>query len=126
MSRVMIGRSIAIMVTGAMLISMVLFLQGCPGIVGGKEVKPFTEMTPKEKSVFLMTTYSKQYDDYVELWEKPNRTAAQQEILERKYEWIQEVYPYIDTYSSYAEGGIIPPAEIEKIVLDLVNKSLGL
>lgn len=126
MSKRAMGRAAAIMATGVILLCMVFFLQGCPGTIGGTEVKSFTEMTPKEKSIFLMTTYSKQYDDYVQLWKQPDRTEAQQEILEKKYEWLQKIYPYIDTYTTYAAGGVMPPAETERIVLNLINDALGL
>lgn len=120
-----VRQAVAIMTMGLLLLSVGFFLNGCI-TVGGKEVKSFTEMTPKEKSIFLMTTYSKQYDDYVQLWKQPDRTEAQQEILEKKYEWLQKIYPYIDTYTTYAAGGVMPPAETERIVLNLINDALGL
>lgn len=107
------------------LIALVFMLASCAS-VAPEGAKAWTDMSPKEKSIFLMDLYGKQYDSYVALYKKPDRTEAEQEILEEKYKWINKVYPYIDAYSSYAESGIIAPAETEALMLELVNEALGI
>lgn len=99
-------------------------LNGC-AVPGGGEPKSFTEMNPKEKSLFLMKTYNKQYDDYIQLYEKGDWTEAEEEILRKKHAALKELYPLIDIYAAYAEEGVIPPVETEKAALLALDKLLG-
>lgn len=108
-----------------LVVLVLVVVVGC-STIAGKDAKSWIDMTPKEKSIFLMDLYGKQYDSYVALWKKTPRTEADQKTLEQKYEWLHKVYPYIDAYAGYAEGGVIPPAETEALMLELVNEALGI
>ena len=100
---------------------------GCANMPGAPQgAKNFTDMTSMEKSVFLMKTYNKQYDSYVQLYEKGNWTDTEKEVLRTKYEALKEVYPFIDMYSGYAESGAVPPESTEQAAIAALNKLLGL
>ena len=106
-------------------IALVFMFVGC-ATMGAKDVRPWTELTPKEKATFLMDLYGKQYDSYLQLYKKPNKTEAEKEVLRQKYDWITKVYPYIDVYAGYAENGVLAPAETEALMIQLINEALGI
>lgn len=86
--------------------------------------KPFSEMTTKEKTVYLLSMYNKQYDEYLSLYQKGEHTEEEKEILRTKYELLKEINPYIGLYVTYSENGEIPNDLIEKKLIDLINKTL--
>jgi hypothetical protein len=61
----------------------------------GIVIKPYSEMTPKEKMVFLYSSYNKQYDDYKVQVVKPNLTNIDKNVLRGKKEILTKVYPFI-------------------------------
>jgi len=90
----------------SVIVFLLVFIVGCPSL---QETKSFNDMTPKEKSIFLMSLYNNQYDSYVALYKKVEKTDAEKEFLSKQYKWLKEVYPYIELYVSYAENGVLPP-----------------
>lgn len=102
----------------ALAIILVLFLVAC----AGQDVKPVSEMTPKEKATWMLSMYNKQYDDYLVVAAKPDLTEAQKEVLRKKKKIMQEVYPLIELYSSYVEAGSVPTKETEAQIINYLNE----
>lgn len=86
--------------------------------------KPFSEMTVKEKSIYVMTMYNKQYDEYLALYQKNNHSEEEKKILKAKYQFLKDLNPLINLYVGYAATGEIPPAEIETRLIQLINKAV--
>jgi len=108
------------------LIFVCMFTVSC-GLMGmKKDIKSWADMTTKEKASFLMSTYNKQFDSYMQLYNKADRTAADNEYLRSKKKAMEEVYPYIDQYAEYAETGTIASALVEQAALEAVNKLINM
>lgn len=86
--------------------------------------KPFNEMSPKEKSVFIMNLYNKQYDDYLAISAKPEKTLEDKAVLKQKYELLVELHQYVNLYVDYAENGQIPTEVVEAGLIALIEKIL--
>jgi hypothetical protein len=108
------------------LVLLPFLFMACSGTIMGKETKSFSEMTTKEKATVLMSTYSKQYDQYMVAWNKPGRTEAENEMLAQKRKALTELYPYINTFAEYADSQTIPPAVVEQAALQALNRLLNL
>jgi hypothetical protein len=124
--KIRMTKAITVFTVGVLLLTSALICNGCLKTSTGAPAKPFWEMNAKEKATFLMTMYNKQYDEYLKLYKKEDRTEVEQRILEDRYDLLQEMYPVIDTYQSYAAGGAIPTAETEQLAIELVNRALNL
>lgn len=98
-----------------------LFVQ-CSNMINSK---PFSEMTVKEKSIYIMTMYNKQYDEYLALYRKDNFSEEEKKILKAKYQFLKELNPLINLYVGYAATGEIPPAEIETKLIQIINKAVA-
>jgi len=86
--------------------------------------KPFQELTSKEKAVYLLSMYNKQYDEYLSLYEKEDHTKEEKLILQKKYELLKELHPYIGVYLTYSETGEMPNDLVEQKLIDLIHKLL--
>ena len=86
--------------------------------------KPFQELTPKEKAVYLLSMYNKQYDEYLVLYKKGDHTKEEKLILQKKYELLKELHPYIGVYLTYSETGEMPNDLVEQKLIDLIHKLL--
>lgn len=109
----------------ALALVLPLMLTGCPSIMGG-EVQSFADMSPKQKAVFVMDIYNKQYDSYLDLYRKGEWTDAEKKTLQVKYDLLQELHPYIEMFNSYAEKGVMPPADVEQALISVVNKLISM
>ena len=88
------------------------------------EAKPFNRMTTKEKAVYLMSMYNKQYDEYLNLYKKGNYSEAEVKVLQTKHKFLKELHPYIGLYVSYADSGQLPPEEVERKLIAIINRSI--
>lgn len=86
--------------------------------------KSFSEMTTKEKTVYIMSMYNKQYDEYLSLYQKGAHTEAEKELLRTKYDLLKEIHPYIAIYVNYSDTGEVPSEVIEKKLIDLINQTI--
>jgi hypothetical protein len=94
-----------------------VLVAGCAG------VKPFAELSPKEKSLFFHHIYIAQYDDYQALTADPTLlTEAQKTMLREKRKILLEAGFLIGVYDSYIESGVMPPDAIGQKLYDLINK----
>lgn len=84
--------------------------------------KSFPEMSPKEKAIYVMSMYNKQYDQYLALYEKGNHSEEEKRILQTKYDMLKELHPYVGIYLSYSETGVLPAATIEEKLIALINR----
>ena len=86
--------------------------------------KPFQELTLKEKAVYLLSMYNKQYDEYLSLYKKGDHIKEEKLILQKKYELLKELHPYIGVYLTYSETGEMPNDLVEQKLIDLIHKLL--
>ena len=77
----------------SMLLVMLWLVMGCATL--GITVKPYSEMTAKEKVAFLMKSYNKVYEDYKVQAASPNLTEPEKAALRTKKEVLTYVYPLI-------------------------------
>ena len=94
-------------------------------VMNGEDGDSFMEMTTKGKATYLLQLYNKQYEEYMNLWMKPNRTEADNKYLKDKKKALEEIYPYIDTFAGYVDTGTVPPAAVEAAALAAINKLLN-
>ncbi len=102
---------------------LVLTLVSCAALQSiGITVKPYSEMTPKEKMIFLYKSYNKQYDDYKVQAVKPNLTEPEKVVLRGRKELLTKVYPLIQAADlAVVEGKPFDPGA-EKLIIDYIRK----
>lgn len=84
-------------------------------------VVPYADMSVKQKSIFLMDFYNKQFDLYQMQAGKSSHTDTEKIVLNKKYDTLKKIYPYIAMYNGYADTGSAPPAEVEAALITLIN-----
>src|SRR3972149_4208917 len=75
------------------LILILYFLVGCATL--GINIKPYSEMTPKEKMIVLFSLYNKQYEDYKLQASRTNITEPEKQVLRDRKQIMIRVYPLI-------------------------------
>lgn len=102
---------------------LVIFLFGCAALQSiGITVKPYSEMSPKEKMIFLYKSYNKQYDDYKVQVAKPNLTENEKVVLRTRKAVLVNVYPLIQAADlALIEGKPFDPVN-EKLIIDYLRK----
>jgi hypothetical protein len=85
-------------------------------------LKPVSEMTPKEKATFFMSVYNSQAEDYKAMVAKPNLTNEQKQVLREKKKVLTQVYPLIQSYTTYVDAGAVPTPEVEASITNLINE----
>lgn len=98
---------------------VILLFVGCATL---SQQKSFQDMTVKEKSVYIMSMYNKQYDEYLALYKKGDHSKEEKEILRNKYEALKELHPYIALYINYSEDREVPNDLIEQKLIALINR----
>jgi len=87
---------------------------------------PEEKLTPIEKAkktgIWMMDTYSAQYDDYQAMVAKPDLTDAQKQILKVKYEVLKEAEPLIKAFNASVDTGTLPSPELESRIMDLLTR----
>ena len=84
----------------------------------GITVKPYSEMTAKEKIIFLFKSYNKQYEDYKVQAAIPNLTEPERVVLRARKDALTKVYPLIQAMDlALVEGKPFDPAN-EKLIID--------
>ena len=78
--------------------------------------------TPKEKAVWMMGIYNRQFDDYEAMVARPDLTDAQKDILRQKKKVLVEVKPLIAAYDGYVQQGAAPSPQLEAQITDLLNQ----
>ena len=84
--------------------------------------KSWTQMTPKEKSLFFISTYNRQFDDTMKMAALTNLTEGQKEIVRAKKAVLMQAYHPIRIYESIAVSGGIPSPQDEAAILDFINQ----
>lgn len=96
-------------------------------------------MAPEEKATWMLSIYNGQYASYMTTtghtksadgdWLKtsdPELDEAQKEVLREKKKILTEVYPMIGTYAGYADSGVIPDADLETLIVQNLERLLGM
>jgi len=104
-------------------LAMVTILFSCATLQNlGITVKPYSEMTPKEKMIFLYSTYNKQYNDYKVQVIRTNLTENEKIALRGRKDILTKVYPLIQAADlAIVEGKPFDPAN-EKLIIDYLRK----
>ena len=110
----------------ALIIIMLVFamLAGCA--MFGQKAKPYSEMSPQERAIFVMSVYSDQYDLYLREALAPNLTEDKKVVLREKKKALVDLHPYIRIYANYAEKGVFAPTDIETAAMKIIDRLLGL
>lgn len=101
------------------LVLMAAFLAGCATL---SSVKPWSERTPKEKSLSFLQMYNRQYEDTLRMATTPNLTEGQKAMVRTKKKLLTEVRPMLDIYVSTVIDGRMPSADLEAKILMLIDK----
>lgn len=83
-------------------------------------------MSPKEKSVWMLSVYNSQYEDYKIQALRTDLTEAQKEVLREKKDILTRVYPMISIYTGYASSGIIPEKDLETAIVTNLETLLSM
>jgi hypothetical protein len=113
----MIQRNVKWMV----IILYVLFLAAC--VTSGQKdgLKSFSEMTHKERATWMMGIYNSQARDYKAMVARTDLTNEQKDILRKKKSIMTQVWPMINTYTTYINSGAVPTKEVEDQIIKLIN-----
>lgn len=104
-------------------LAMVMILISCAALQSiGITVKPYSEMTPKEKMIFLYKSYNKQYKDYKIQVAKTNLTENEKIILRGRKDALTKIYPLIQSADlALIEGKPFDPTN-EKLIIDYLRQ----
>lgn len=104
---------------------LMIFLFSC--VPGQKsDLKSISDMTPKERVTWMLSVYNSQTRDYKAMVAKTDLTNEQKEVLRKKKAIMIQVYPMINTYTTYVDSGAVPTKEVEDQIIDLINDLTGL
>jgi len=106
----------------ALSIIFVLILAISFAACGAVEIKPWTNRTPVEKSLFFMDCYESQYSDTLNMAHRADLTDAQKEIVRAKKSLLMKVKPLLLSYDDYVKNGLTIPAGLEQRIIDFLNK----
>lgn len=104
----------------ALLLVLAVLVAGCATM--GITVKPWGDMTPKEKASQFVQTYNRQYEDTIFMATNPNITEAQKSVVRVKKAVLVKVWPMIKLYNATVVGGGVPSAADEQAILQLINQ----
>jgi hypothetical protein len=85
-------------------------------------MKPYTDMTPKEKMAFIYTSYNKQYEDYKVQAARPNLTDVDKNVLRGKKDMLTKVYPIIQMADMGLVEGKPWDAGVEKTIISYLRQ----
>jgi len=85
-------------------------------------MKPFNQMTPKEKSTYFMGVYNKQYADTMAMASMPNLVEQQKKVVRAKKDILTKAWPMIQAYDAIAVGGGTPSPAAEDAINNLINQ----
>ena len=89
-------------------------------------IKPVSEMTPKEKAAFFLSMYNAQDMNYRAMAAMPNLTEPQKEMMREKKLVLSQVYPLISVYVSYVEQGAVPSPETERLIVENLDRAAAM
>jgi hypothetical protein len=102
----------------------ILFLVGCVGMQTA--VKGYSEMTPKEKSGFVMRLYNNAADEYRWLYKtkapgEGSWSTSDKEFLEKYRMSLAKAHGVIKLYDSWVTAGTQPTMEMEDDLILLIR-----
>lgn len=100
---------------------VLVFLSGCAWLFP-TGTKPYEQMTAKEKSVYFMSIYNKQFDDTMSMATTPDLPDTAKQVVKVKKELLTKVKPLIGAYDLLVAGGGIPTAQQEADIIALINQ----
>jgi hypothetical protein len=110
-------------VKSLVVVLLALILVSCAALQSiGIMVKPYSEMSPKEKMALIYKTYNKQYEDYKVQASKTNLSENERVVLRMRKDILIKVYPVIQGLDlALVEGKPFDPAN-EKLVIDYLRQ----
>ncbi len=108
--------------SSACLLVIIFMVMGCTLPM----LQPELPQTPEDKSATYMSYYMAQMRDY---GQRMNEAAAapkavtelDKTIIRAKYTFLQNAWKPIALYDSYANMGTIPPATLEREIMDIIG-----
>jgi len=107
-------------VTLVILVVLLSMVWACPS----QQMKPFSEMSLKEKATWMMDIYIAEHDDYEVQAARTDLSKDEKEVLRAKKKIMVKVYPSIKAYTKYAETGVIPIEDLETIIIQNIDELL--
>lgn len=105
--------------TALPLLILFLFALGACATLG---LKPYGEMTPKEKVVIFFSLYNKQYEDYKIQAARVDLTDPEKQVLRQKKKILVDVYPLIQALDLSIVSGQPWDSALENMVLNLLRQ----
>ena len=102
--------------------AMLLALTGCA------LVTRFQSMTPKQKSLWLVATFTAEMHELREqakYYYNPEVTDAEREVMRWKMTLLRQALPLIKSYIEAAEAGEEIAPDVETVIYDLLNLILS-
>ncbi len=112
-------RRVTVVVLVVIIWSMVL---GCATL----GMQDYSKMTPKQKAIWYMGMYNRQYADYKTQVAMPNLTADQKKVLTIRKQILTQVYPLISTYDLAVASGQPTTRAQEDAIMALFNQLTSL
>lgn len=103
----------------AILLALSILFVGC-----AHNTKTFDQMSPMERSIWMLGVYNAQYDDYKFQAARVDLDEERKAVLRVKKQILTEVYPLIAVYSGYAESGIVPAVDLETAIITNLERLL--
>ena len=100
------------------LVLLVFALAACTATMN---IRPVSEMTPKEKSLAAMKIYNYQVDNYKTRLALPELSAAEIKVLRAEYDTLQKMWPVIKAYDDYVRGVV---TSIDTAIVSQINQFL--
>jgi hypothetical protein len=100
---------------------LLTFVAGC-GLLG---LKPWNDLTPKQKAIFFMNTYLSTANNVDTILKDPASTPAAKVSALKDKATLSQVYPLIQSYKKYVDTGVMDVPVSEKMILDLIDKLIN-
>lgn len=101
----------------ALTIICVMFLVAC----ATNGVKSLDDMTHKERATWMMGVYNSQARDYKAMVARPDLADSQKEMLRQKKALLTQLWPMVNTYTTYVDSGVVPTREVEDQIIKIIN-----
>ena len=108
--------ALAVLVTG--------MVAGCAWL--SSAVKTFEDMTPKERSLWMMSVYNKQYAEYeAAVADTSSLTEGQRVVLRLKKKALVKAWPLIKAYNAMLQTGVFSE-ETQAKAFEAIETLLGI
>jgi hypothetical protein len=97
-------------------------------LTGCALVSAITQMTPKQKAIWLMSTFKDQLTSLQEqgkAYYDAETTDAERKLMRWKMTLLREVLPLIRAYAAAVEAGSTPDPRLEDLIMPILDRLLN-